>query len=267
MLKKRLIFTLLYSDGYFCQSRNFSLQKVGDVSWLKYNYNFSNISNYIDELIILDISRSNRDKNKFLKDIQIISKSCFVPITVGGNIKSLEDCKFFLSDISDKILINTEAYLNPNLINEISKVYGDQSIIVGVDLKKINKNYFVFVNNGQTQVNEKAEKVINKILDYNNYGELLINSIDQDGTGTGVDTEILKLIRKKNDKPIIISGGVGNYTHVLKILKKKQFNAISTANLLNFIGDGLINMRNKLVENGIDFPKWNNELLKNINLQ
>ena len=84
MIKKRLIFTLLYSDNFFFQSRNFNIQKVGDISWLEKNYNFKNISYYIDELIILDISRNEKNKEKFIKNINKISEFCFVPITVGG---------------------------------------------------------------------------------------------------------------------------------------------------------------------------------------
>ena len=126
MIKKRLIFTLLYSNGYFFQSRNFNLQKVGDVNWLKENYNFKNISFFIDELIILNISKDKKEKEKFLDNIKKVSEFCFVPITIGGGIKNLNDAKFSLQSSCDKIFINSELFNNPGVINQISKVYGEQ---------------------------------------------------------------------------------------------------------------------------------------------
>ena len=107
MLKKRIIFTLLYSDGYFFQSRNFNIQKVGDIEWLLLNYNFDNISHFIDELIILDISREKKDRDNFLKNANKLIKKCFIPITFGGGISSLNIAKEYLSSGADKILINS----------------------------------------------------------------------------------------------------------------------------------------------------------------
>ena len=255
MIKKRLIFSLLYAEGYFLQSRNFNLQKVGDVNWLKNNYNFKNISPYIDELIVLDVSRNTRDKKKFIQNVLEISKLCFVPITVGGGVNSLNDAKFFLNNVSDKILINSAVHSKPKLIDEISQVYGEQSIVLGIDLKKINREYFVFINNGQKKIEKNFQGVFNH-LKKNNFGELFINSIDRDGTGNGLDYEMLDDIPLSFKKPIIISGGTGNFNHALEGFEKKNFSAISTANLLNFIGNGLTSMRNKLIKNNINFPNW-----------
>ncbi len=255
MLKKRLIFSLLYSEGYFLQSRNFNLQKVGNIDWLKNNYNFKNISPYIDELIVLDVSRKDRNKAVFLQNVLEISKLCFVPITVGGGIKSLDDANYYLNNASDKVLINSSFHLEPKLVDEISKVFGEQSIVVGIDLKKTNDDYSIYINNGNKRI-EKELKETFKDLEKRSFGELLINSIDRDGTGNGLDYEILNKIPNTFKRPIIISGGTGNYQHVLEGFKKNNFNAISTANLLNFIGDGLTKMRNKLIENKINFPLW-----------
>ncbi len=263
MIKKRLIFTLLYSDNFFFQSRNFNIQKVGDISWLEKNYNFKNISYYIDELIILDISRNKKNKENFIKNINKISEFCFVPITVGGGIKSLEDAKFFLKNGSDKILINSSIFENFKIINQITEVYGEQSVVLGIDLKKIDNNYFVYSNNGQKKINENPKKIIQN-LQKSNFGELLLNSINQDGTGMGIDYSTLDLLPTKFNKPLILSGGTGNFKHILEGLEKKFVSAISTSNLLNFVGDGLIKTRNKLLSEKIDFPNWDIELLQNL---
>ena len=94
MIKKRLIFTLLYESGFFVQSRNFNLQKVGNSKWINDNYNFRNISFYIDELCILDISRKKREISNFMRSVREVSESCFVPITVGGGIKTINDARY-----------------------------------------------------------------------------------------------------------------------------------------------------------------------------
>jgi len=263
MLKKRLIFTLLYNEGLFVQSRNFNIQNVGNLDWLKRNYNFRNISFFIDELIILDISRNKKDKKKFIENVQKISELSFVPITVGGGIKTLDDAKYFLSNGSDKILINSEIHKNKDVINKISEFYGEQSIVLGVDIKKIDNQYFIFTNNGKEKAEENTKIIFEKVSKLK-FGEIFINSIDKDGTGTGLDFDILNFIPKSFKKPIIISGGSGNFNHIFEGLNKKGVSAVSTSNLLNFVGDGLIKTRNELISRKIPFPVWNINILKKL---
>ena len=119
---KRIIFTLLFSDGYFFLSRNFRLQKVGDIKWLLSNYDLENITNYIDELVIINLSK--KEKFKFLKVISKISKKTFIPITAGGNINNLDDVRKILDSGSDKIIINSLFFENPQICREISSKYG-----------------------------------------------------------------------------------------------------------------------------------------------
>ena len=144
------------------EKRNFNLQKVGNIDWLKNNYNFKNISPYIDELIVLDVSRKDRNKAVFLQNVLEISKLCFVPITVGGGIKSLDDAKYYLNNASDKVLINSSFHLEPKLVDEISKVFGEQSIVVGIDLKKINDDYSIYINNGNKKIEKELKETFEK---------------------------------------------------------------------------------------------------------
>jgi len=155
MLRKRLIFTLLYCDGLFVQSRNFNIQKVGDINWIQKYYNLKKISNQIDELIIIDISRNKRDIKKFIENLKIVSKDFFVPITAGGGIKNLDTANKLLKNGADKILINSLLYENISDLKKISDVYGAQSIIAGIDCKYIKKKlkYFttmVLINTKRT---------------------------------------------------------------------------------------------------------------------
>ena len=260
MLKKRIIFTLLYCDGYFVQSRNFNLQKVGDVIWLEKNYDFKKISYFIDELIILDVSRNKKNLDLFLKNVNSISKYCFMPISVGGGVDTFHKAKKILSSGADKVVINSN--LNLKLIKEISKTFGQQSIIGAVDFKKINNQYKIFIKNYSVQLKAHIKEYFIKL---NNFpiGEIILNSIDRDGTGNGLDFEILNFMPKKMKKSIIISGGCGNAAHLSEGLINKSIDAVNTANLLNFIGDGLKKAREEMLINSFKLPIWD---VKKINV-
>lgn len=263
MLKKRLIFTLLYADGFFIQSRNFNIQKVGDIDWLKKNYNLKNISNYIDELIILDISRNKKNFNNFLSNLKKISNDFFIPITAGGGINTFNKASKLLRNGADKILVNTILNKNHRVISEIAETYGSQSIIGGIDYKSFNNKVNCFTDNGTELINKSFKDYLKKINNLS-IGEIYINSIDQDGTGMGLDLSVVNKIPKKFSKPIILSGGCGNFSHIKEGLEKKGVNAVSTANLFNFINDGFETVRLKLLKENFRLPKWNSNNIKNL---
>ena len=253
MLKKRIIFCLLYKDGYFVQSRNFVTNIIGDTNWIIKNYNFLNISNYIDELIIIDISLK-KNTNTFLKNVERIVKKSFIPLTLGGGIKNLKLARTFLENMSDKILLNTILFENEELINEISYKYGSQSIVASIDYKYEKNKKIILKNNAKIKVTADFKKIL-KFINNLNLGEIIINSVDKDGTGQGLDIKILEDLPKLN-KPLIMSGGAGNYKHFIDILTSDKVSAISTSNLLNFVGDGLKILRHQLQKNKIDLPLW-----------
>ncbi len=263
MLKKRLIFTLLYADGFFMQSRNFNIQKVGDINWLKKNYNLKNISNYIDELIILDISRNEKNFDNFISSLKKISNDFFIPITAGGGINTFNKASKLLRNGADKILVNTILNKNHKVINEIAETYGSQSIIGGIDYKYFNNKINCFINNGTELINKNFSNYLKKIYNLP-IGEIYINSIDQDGTGMGLDLNIVNKIPKKFSKPVILSGGCGNFTHIKKGLEKKGINAVSTANLFNFINNGLETVRLKLLKENFRLPEWSSNSIKHL---
>ena len=127
--KKRIIFTLLYNSGQFSLSRNFRLQSIGDSNWLQKNYNFDNVSFHIDELLIFDVSRDKRDKKKFCQQVKKLSENIFVPLTVGGGIRTLEDAVLYFNSGADKVSLNTSLFKKPYLAKDICKVYGRQCLI------------------------------------------------------------------------------------------------------------------------------------------
>ena len=260
MAKKRLIFTLLYDSGSFMLSRNFRLQKVGDIDWLEKNYGFSNVGFSIDELIVLDVSRSPRNRDEFSEVLKTLTNDCFAPIAAGGGINSVADATKVLRSGADKIVVNSALHSNKQLISELAREFGRQCIIASVDCKQIESNFYIATNNGSNLTDLTLTNFLEQCSDLA-IGEICINSIDRDGTGNGFQIELLNCLPELFEIPVIISGGVGNYSHLAEGLKDARVDAVATANLLNFMGDGLGSARAQLVNLGIDLPNFN--LIKN----
>lgn len=255
MVKKRIIFTLLFYDNFFCLSRNFNIQKIGNYQWLQSNYDFSKISFYIDELIIIDISREKRDIVRFSEMVKKISSNSFVPISAGGGVDNIEKAEILFRSGADKILLNTTLFNNSKFIKVLSKNYGNQSIVASIDYKLVNGKFFAYIENGSKKLTMSIQSFLKKICKMS-IGEIYLNSIDQDGTGQGYNMGILKLLPKNNNLPIIMAGGAGNYNHLVDGLNNPIINAVASANLLNFVGDGLKIARKKIIEKGFNLAVW-----------
>ena len=259
MLKKRLIFTLLYSSGSFMLSRNFRLQAVGSLDWLQRNYDFSRISNYIDELVVLDVTREKRNLDEFCEVLKSIALNNFVPITAGGGIKDVESARRLLRSGADKILINSGLFNKSNLARVLSEEYGQQCVVGSIDLKRSRSGEFQVWSEDGGNLNEAPARDLLKRVLKESVGEIYLNSMDRDGTGQGLDFGILELLPERVDKPIILAGGAGNYDHLMVGLKEPRVDAVATANLFNFVGDGLKKARQELVSGGIVLPMWDLE--------
>ena len=259
MLKKRLIFTLLYSSGSFMLSRNFRLQAVGNFDWLQRNYDFSRISNYIDELVVLDVTREKRSLDEFCEVLKSITLNNFVPSTAGGGVKDLDSARKLLRSGADKILINSGLFNESNLARELSEDYGQQCVVGSIDFKRSKTGEFqVWSNDGGRLHEAPAKDLLERVLKQE-VGEIYLNSMDRDGTGQGLDLEILELLPGRVNKPIILAGGAGNSDHLIVGLEHSRIDAVATANLLNFVGDGLKKARQELVSGGIVLPMWDLE--------
>ena len=252
--KKRIIFTLLFSNGFFVLSRNFHIQKIGTLSWLKKNYNFLKITKAIDELIILNIRDKKKNFNDFCKTIKDISSEIFIPISAGGGIENYDDAKKILRSGADKIVVNSLLFDSKKIVR-LSKYLGNNCLVGSIDVKLNNQKLYIWNNNRNELSKESLKESLNKISKLP-IGELYINSVDRDGTGQGYLFEILKHIPKKVNLPIIIAGGAGNWMHLQEGLSSKNLSAVATANLLNFVNDGLINARKKIISNKFDLPVW-----------
>ena len=263
MLKKRVIFTLLYDNGAFMLSRNFRLQKVGNIRWLKKNYNFSKIAFSIDELIILDVTRGNRDETRFREHVALLTEECFVPIAAGGGVRSVESAGVLFKSGADKIVVNSLVYENPAVLTDIATEYGQQSIVAAIDIKIVNGKYVVHINNGEKRLPIDLNDWLRKMIELP-VGEIYLNSMDRDGTGQGYHRELIEFLPDPMPIPVILSGGAGNYSHLLDGLRECRIDAVATAHLFNFVGDGLETARQKLLSEGVELAKWDLSVLSSL---
>ena len=254
MIKKRLIFTLLFQKDSFFLSRNFRLQKIGNFDWLKKNYDFSLIADSVDEIILLNVSRNENEINNFCEIIKTFTKECFIPISAGGKISNLDIAKKYIQSGADKLVINSNLF-NKNLLKKIANTFGEQCIVGSLDYIHVNCKFIFYIKNGSTQLNLKNQNIFDNLTNLT-IGAVILNSIDMDGTSNGFDFSILKKIPKNFQKPIIYAGGAGNYKHLVEAFKKKSIDSISTANLLNFVGDGLKDARKQIIKKNIKLAKW-----------
>ena len=262
MLKKRLIFTLLYSQGQFMLSRNFRLQKVGDLKWLKTNYDFSHISYSIDELVVLDVTRSERDTNAFCEALKVLAEGCFVPIAAGGGVRSADHAKALLRSGADKVVINSPLYEKNGLVDDLASEFGRQCIVASMDIKQSDDGvYRAWSDSGSKCVEDSAAEWIERVA-ASRVGEIYLNSIDRDGTGHGYEMSLLDLLPPQMAVPVILAGGVGNAAHLAEGFADPRVDAAATAHLFNFVGDGLKQVRLSLIANGVELPLWDIQLLE-----
>jgi len=255
MLRKRVIFTLIYADGYFHQSRNFRLQRVGNLQWLEKNYKFQNIAGAIDELIVLNASKSNKDIIQFSEAVSKLVANVFIPIAAGGGIRTLQDAEKLFQNGADKIVLNSVLAENSALVNQLGQRFGSQAIVANIDVKKSDNEYAVYVNNGTRIIDGNLFDYLKFIQDQS-VGEIYLNSIDKDGTGFGFDEDLMNFIEDSINLPLIIAGGAGNEEHLATGLDKPYINAVATANLFNFIGNGLPLARQRLIDSGYNLARW-----------
>tara|TARA_Y100000591_G_C21573850_1_gene564793 strand:- start:29 stop:643 length:615 start_codon:yes stop_codon:yes gene_type:complete len=204
-------------------------------------------------LIILNIRNKKKNFENFTSLVKKITKEIFIPIGVGGGVENFNDVKKLLRCGADKIVVNNLLLNNRKELKKIAKIIGRQSIIASIDVIK-RKNSFYIYDNDKSKVTKKLKDFL-KDIPHEDIGEIYITSIDRDGTGQGYQFEIIDKFKSNFKGPIIISGGAGNWKHLLEGLTHKNINAVSTANLLNFIGDGFKNSRIELLKK-IDLPKW-----------
>lgn len=255
MLKKRLIFTLLYCDGLYMLSRNFRLQAVGDLEWLRENYDFDAIAQSIDELVVLDVSRGERDTAAFARHLRELSASYFLPIAAGGGLRKLEDGYQLLAANADKLVVNSPIIDDPALVSDLARTFGAQCVVASIDCRKTGAGYRAFIRNGEINSGLDVAAIVTRATELG-AGELYLTAIDRDGTGFGYDEELAAQVAAMTRLPIILSGGVGRYQHFCDGLAINGVTGASTANIFNFIVGGLSRARSHITKRDIPMATW-----------
>ena len=254
MLKSRMILCLLMNNaGIFHNSRNFSLQPVGELVWIKQYLNFM----AIDELVLLNVSRKPKSVNDFALHMRALLKTCFAPVSAGGGINNLDDIAVLLDSGADKVVINSSAFANKHFISQAAEKHGSQCIVVSIDVKKNKEaNYKVYSGNGQKNTGHDVVAWAREV-EALGAGEIFLTSIDNDGVGCGYDLELLKLVTQNVGIPVIASGGVGEFSHLTQGVTEGKVQAVSAANIFHYIGEGLSKARQHMMESEVNFPMWN----------
>ena len=243
-------------------SRNFRLQKVGSLNWLQTNYNFSHISFSIDELIVLDVTRGEKKSADFCEALRCLTDGCFVPIAAGGGVHTGAPARNLLRSGADKVVVNSALYENGSFISDLASEFGQQCIVASMDIKSSSDGtYQVWSECGSKCQLGTATNWIERVTQ-SAIGELYLNSMDRDGTGQGYDMRLLDLLPVNMPKPVVLAGGVGNAMHLAVGLADPRVDAVATAHLFNFVGDGLKQARQTLIAGGVELPLWDIRLLE-----
>ena len=231
MLKKRIIPCLDINKGRVVKGINFvNLVDAGDPVEQAKIYN----DNGADEICFLDITASNENRSIILDTVKKTAKKCFIPLTVGGGVRTLEDISNLLLAGADKVSINTAAVNNSDLIKESAEKFGSQCIVVAVDAKKTNNNKWeVFTHGGRKPTGKDVLNFVTK-MESLGAGEILLTSMDRDGTKKGYDLDLTKKVSSLVNIPVIASGGVGSLEHLHQGIKNGKANAVLAASIFHF---------------------------------
>lgn len=249
MLSKRIIPCLDVRDGRVVKGTKFSgIKDVESPVELAKFYNEQGA----DELVFYDITASYENRGLFTNILEQTAKEVFIPLTVGGGINEVKDFERVLKCGADKVSVNSGAIKNPKLICEAAKVYGNQCVVLSMDVKKIGNEYKIFAKGGRENTGIDALDWAKRGED-EGAGELVVNSIDTDGVKNGFDLTLLEQISKRVSIPIIASGGAGNIADFLELFKKlPQIDAGLAASIFHFKEVSIMQLKKQLKENGIE---------------
>ncbi|MFN3550929.1 MAG: imidazole glycerol phosphate synthase subunit HisF [Endomicrobiia bacterium] len=187
-----------------------------------------------DEIVFLDITATIEKRKTILDVVEKTAKNVFVPLTVGGGIKSITDIRDLLNAGADKVAINTACVKNPNLIKQSAEMFGSQCIVVAIDAKKVKKNKWeVYINAGTKPTGIDVIEWVKQVESLQ-AGEILLTSIDADGTKQGYDIELTKNVVKNVSIPVVASGGAGKIEHFIEVVKKTKVSAVLAASVFHY---------------------------------
>lgn len=205
----------------------------------------------IDELIYIDSVASLYERNNLVDIVGKTTSEVFIPVTVGGGIRTLEDIDILLKSGADKVAINTAGVKNPDFFKEAVEIFGSQSIVGSIVAKKINsQDWEVYIDGGREKTGLNVENWL-RVIENKGIGELLITSVDKDGTKSGFDYDLVSKVSNMCKIPLIISGGAGEKGHLLQLLKNNKVDAIAVGSILHFRNETVKSLKSFLINNNI----------------
>src|SRR5688500_14733274 len=251
MLTKRVIACLDVRDGAVVKGVGFAdLANAGDPGELARRYDREGI----DEVIVLDVTATLDDRRALAATIRRVSAELFIPLTVGGGIRSVDDGKAMFDNGADKVSLNSAALGRPALISELAALYGNQAVVVAIDAKKTSEvvrgRFAVFSRSGTADANRDAVEWAREAAD-RGAGEILLTSIDRDGTRAGFDCSLTNAVSSAVDIPVIASGGAGTPDHFLEVFTKGRADAALAASIFHFAEHSVMALKDFLASNGV----------------
>jgi len=247
MLTKRIIPCLDVNDGQVVKGINFKeLKTVGDPVWMAAAYDRQGA----DELIFLDVGATVESREIMIETVDRVSRQVFIPLTVGGGIRTVEDMRKLLLSGADKISVCSAAVKDPGLMTKGAEMFGSQCMVLSIDAKKVGNRWHIFTNGGRTDSGIDAVEWARRMTKAG-AGEILLNSIDRDGTNAGFDLELTRTISRAVSVPVIASGGAGEMEHLYQGFESGEADAVLVASMLHYQRFTIQGMKQYLTEKGV----------------
>ena len=247
MLSKRIIACLDVRDGLVVKGVNFEgLREAGDPALLARRYNAEGI----DEVVILDVTATVEGRRARAQTIAAVAREIFLPLAVGGGIRSEGDAAAAIEAGADKVSLNTAALTEPDLISTLAKRYGSQAVVVAIDAKRENDRFAVYIRSGQAATDRDATEWAREAAD-RGAGEILLTSIDRDGTKAGFDCDMTAVVSDAVNIPVIASGGAGTFDHFADVFTRGRADAALAASIFHFNERSVAELKQFLHSRGI----------------
>jgi cyclase len=247
MLSKRLIACLDVRNGCVVKGVNFEgLREAGDPAALAKRYNREGI----DEVVVLDVTATIEGRRAFEKTIRAVSSELFIPLTVGGGIRSEGDAAAAIDAGADKVGVNSAALAEPPLLTRLAATYGSQAVVVAIDAKRDGDRFRVFARSGSTSTDRDAVEWAIE-AEARGAGEVLLTSIDRDGTRAGFDCELTAAVSSAVSIPVIASGGAGTFDHFTEVFSRGRADAALAASVFHFSEHAVADLKRHLFQHGI----------------
>jgi imidazole glycerol-phosphate synthase subunit HisF len=247
MLSKRLIACLDVRNGCVVKGVNFEeLREAGDPAALARRYNREGI----DEVVVLDVTATIEGRRAFEATIRAVSGELFIPLTVGGGIRTEADAAAALDAGADKVGVNSAALADPSLLTRLAARYGSQAVVVAIDAKRLDGRFQVFARSGSTSTGRDAVEWAVE-AEARGAGEILLTSIDRDGTRSGFDCEVTAAVSGAVSIPVIASGGAGTFDHFTEVFKDGRADAALAASVFHYSEHAVADLKRHLLERGV----------------